>query len=175
MAEPMNERDWNDRPLALEEAIELKGVKIRRTNPGHMMLLSGKLSAGLAGLSLTSEPVGFGGEVGKTKKVIRIGIDSALCVTGKPAKLQPGWYKPGFAVSLADGKYAALKISGKNAGAVLAQGTGHNLEQSSRSAAVEFAGCVVLMVKTGSAWLLFVETPMLTYVTNWFRGVGASV
>lgn len=166
----MDERDWTDRPLAEGgPALTGDGIVIRRTAPGAMALISGDLDAALAALAPGAAMVGIGGASDMRPVALRIARDRALLLTDTATSVA-GWCDPGYAVSPADGLYACLAITGPGARDLIAEGTSVDPGGASPSAAVLFAGCPCLLSGTEGGWRLWVETPMLTYMTGWLAG-----
>nr|MDJ0614326.1 hypothetical protein [Rhizobiaceae bacterium] len=154
-------------------SLALKGATVTRKRIEHSILISGDVNSALAKIDPRIEAVGLGGEVGSGDHAIRIGRDTALLNSSKPINIAVGWYETGFAISQADGKYAVLEISGEGAEDMLSQGASIVFKHSSPSAMIQFAGLPCLLVRQNEAWLLFVERPMLTYMTTFLSGTSA--
>jgi hypothetical protein len=165
----MDERVWTDAPLAEGAVMTGDGVAIRRVAPGAMALISGDLDAAGAALAPGAAMVGLGARSDMRPVALRIARDRALLLTDAPVTAG-GWFDPGFAVSPAEGLYACLSITGPGARALIAEGTSVDPDGASPSAAVLFADCPCLLSGTADGWLLWVEAPMLTYLTGWLAG-----
>lgn len=166
----MDERIWKDVPLNHGETLSLDGVTITRKRLGHTVLISGNISAALARIAPDAAAVGLGEDVGTGDQAIRLGRDSILLNTKNLIDADSGWHSDGYAISQADGKYALLEIAGEHSEDLLAQGASIAFKHPSPSALIEFAGLACILVKQGTSWLLYVERPMLTYITGFLAG-----
>jgi len=166
----MDERIWNDQPISLGETITLPGVTITRKRIEYTTLISGNFNAALKKHAPGVKAVGLGEDIVTSDHAIRLGRDIVVLSTKMPPDIAPGWYEGGYAVSRADEKYAVLEIFGDGAEDLIAQGAGIKFKHPSLSAAIQFSGLTCLLVRQNKAWLLFVERPLLTYVSEFFRG-----
>ena len=171
----MDERDWNDKPLNHGESIYLQDVKLTRRSMGHVLLISGEFSAGLAAFAPTANVAGLGEDIGSGDYAIRIGRDSILLNTTNATRVIAGWHEGGYAVSHATGKYALIEISGQGSEMLLAQGASIRFKSPSPSAAIQFAGQNCLLVRDSENWLLFVERPMLTFICGFLASSNSTI
>lgn len=165
----MDERVWTDRPLGIGERIEGADLVVTRDEPGHLTLISGDVGAAVADLALGAPLLGLGQIADHRPIAIRIARDQALLVTDRPVA-RFGAYDQDIAISPADGLYACLTVTGPRASDLLAEATAVNVAAGSPSAAIKAMGCTVLLtiIPTGG-WQIWVESPMLTYVTSWIK------
>lgn len=166
----MDERVWTDHPLAIGGEITGDGVTIRRDPVGALTLISGDLAEGLGHLAPGAALVGLGNVSAATDIALRIARDRALLVTEAPVVSEIGQWKHGCAVNRADGLYACLSITGPRAIDIVTQGTSVDVNTASPSAAVSFAGCTALLTGHEAGWRIWVEAPMLTYLSGWLKG-----
>lgn len=166
----MDERVWTDTPIALGETIMLDQLSITRKRVNHAIIISGNLDLAMKRLAPSVKIQGLGQDVGAGDFGVRMSHDSAILMPNSPLDVKAGWYEEGFAITHAYGKYAMIELKGSNAEGFLAQGTSVNFKEESPSAALKFLGETCILVKQDASWLLFMETPMLSYFTNFARG-----
>ncbi len=168
----MDERDWTDRPLAPETPIVLGDLTVTMLpQAGSTYLVSGKMDevVGAFGLDngiiclLETQP--NAGSFG-----IRTGRNSALIIYPDAHELVPGWHPAGFAVSAAFETYETILLSGPGSAMALAQGGVADINATSKSAMLRFAGVSVLLTQGENGYLLWVPKAQLTYMTSFLSG-----
>lgn len=172
-----DERDWTDRPLGPDAALDLGGATLRREAPAGLSLVSGDLTAAQAALCPQAPMLGLAEPAPQdAAHGIRIGPDRALLVLPAPASLGDGWHAAGFAHSRADGLYVVLALTGPEAPARLSAGLASPLPAASPSAAIRFAGTTALLtgLPDNAGLRLWVEAAHLTYITGFFQAAAAA-
>ena len=166
----MREMEWPPARGGAELLIDRQRLNARRLGGLGHTLISGDLEAALADLALGAPMLGLYALAPETAHALRIGRLSALLVTPAPLSVVDGWRDGWCATSVDDG-WAAVEVSGANAGQALMQATSADLASCSPSAAVLVFGLRGLLARTPSGFRVHIEAPWLETLLAWLEGV----
>jgi sarcosine oxidase, subunit gamma len=166
----MRETQWPPARGGAELLIDRQRLTVRRLDGLGQALISGDLDAAIAKLAPGAPILGFYALAPTGAHVLRIGRQSALLVTPAPLSATDSWRDGWCATSVDDG-WAAVEVSGEDAGNALMQATSADLASGSPSAAVLIFGLRGLLVRTSSGFRVHVEAPWLETLLTWLDGV----
>lgn len=168
----MDERAWTDLPLAVGQSLRLDGVTVTHRELPTAHLVSGALDIALNALAPGAPCLGLA-EDGRDAPdyAVRISRDSVLIVTKQALTRRIGWQSDGFGISEASDVYAVFDVAGPDAQQVLAQGGISVPLEPSPSAAIQFAGLTVLLIRRGGVFQMFVPAAHVTYVSGFLQGM----
>jgi hypothetical protein len=166
----MREMEW---PPARGDAgllIDRQRLTARRLGDLGQTLISGDLDAAIAGLAPGAPMLGLYPLALERAHALRIGRTSALLVTPAPLAFADGW-RDGWCASSVDDGWAAVEVSGADAGNALMQATSADLASGSPSAAVLVFGLRGLLARTSSGFRVHLEAPWLETLLTWLDGI----
>jgi hypothetical protein len=166
----MREMEW---PPARGDAgllVDRPRLAARRLGGRGQTLISGDLDAAVASLAPGAPMLGLYALAPAGAHVLRIGRTSALLVTPAPIAATDGW-RDGWCLTCVDDGWAAVEVSGEDAGNALMQATSADLAAGSASAAALVFGLRGLLVRTSSGFRVHVESPWLETLLAWLDGV----
>jgi hypothetical protein len=166
----MREMEWPPARGGAEFLIDHPGLTARRLGGLGQTLISGDLDAAIADLLPGAPMLGLYALAPESAHALRIGRMSALLVSPAPLTLNENWRDGWCATSVDDG-WAAVEISGANAGRALMQATSADLASGSASAAVLVFGLHGLLARMPSGFRVHIESPWLETLLVWLDGV----
>jgi hypothetical protein len=166
----MREMEWPPARGGAELLIDRLRLTARRLGGLGQTLISGDLDGAIAGLASGAPMLGLYALAPESAHALRIGRTSALLVTPAPLSVVAGWRDGWCATSVDDG-WAAVEVSGEDAGDALMQATSANLASGSPSAAVLVFGLRGLLTRTPPGFRVHVESPWLRTLLTWLDGV----
>jgi hypothetical protein len=165
----MHEMQWPPARGGAELLIDRERLTARRLGGLGETLISGDLDAAIAGLAPRAPMLGLYALAPEGAHALRIGRTSALLVAPAPLATADGW-RDGWCATSVDDAWAAVEVSGEDAGNALMQATSADLASGSPSAVVIFFGLRSLLVKTPSGFRVHVESPWLETLLTWLDG-----
>jgi hypothetical protein len=169
----MHEMQWPPARGGAELRIDRQRLVARRLGGLGQTLISGDLDAAIANLAPSAPMLGLYALAPEGAHGLRIGRTSALLVTPAPPSIANDWCDGWCATSVDDG-WAAVEISGADAGTALMQATSADLASGSPSAAILVFGLRGLLARTPSGFRVHVESPWLETLSRWLGGVAAT-
>ena len=166
----MREMQWPPARAGAGLLIDRQRLTVRRLGGLGQTLISGDLDAAVAALAPGAPVLGLYALLPAGAHALRIGRMSALLVTLAPLSVVDGWREGWCATSVDDG-WAAIEVSGEDAGNALMQATSADLASGSPSAAVLVFGLRGLLVRTPSGFRMHVEAPWLETLLTWLDAV----
>jgi hypothetical protein len=166
----MREMEWPPARGGQELLIDRQSLTARRLTKLGQTIISGNLEAAVAELAPAAPMLGLYALAPEGAHGLRIGRTSALLVTPAPLATVDGWRDGWCATSVDDG-WAAVEVSGRDAGQTLMQATSADLASSSPSAAAFVFGLRGLLARTSSGFRVHVESPWLETLLTWLSGV----
>ena len=166
----MREMDWPPARGGAGLLIDNKRLTARRLDALGQTLISGDLDAAVAGLAPGAPMLGLYALAPESAHALRIGRTSALLVTPAPIGAADGW-RDGWCPTSVDDAWAAVAVSGADAGQALMQATSADLASGSPSAAVFVFRLRGLLARTSSGFRVHVESPWLETLLTWLDGV----
>ena len=166
----MREMEWPPARGGAALLIDRQRLNARRLGGLGQTLISGDLDAAIADLAPGAPMLGLYALAPEGAHALRIGRTSALLITPALLGAADGWREGWCATSVDDG-WAAVEISGADAGQALMQATSADLTSGSPSAAVLIFGLRGLLVKTPSGFRVHMETSWLEALLTWLDGV----
>jgi hypothetical protein len=166
----MREMEWPPARGAAGLLIDGRRLAAQRLSGLGQTLVSGDLDAAIATLAPGAPILGLYALAPEGAHALRIGRTSALLVTPAPLVTTDGW-RNGWCATSVDDAWAAVEVSGEDAGNALMQATSADLASGSPSAAVMVFGLRGLLVRTSSGFRVHVEAPWLETLLAWLDGV----
>jgi hypothetical protein len=166
----MREMDWPPARGGAALLIDRPRLHARRLDGLGQTLISGDLDAALAALAPGAPMLGLYALAPAGAHGLRIGRTSALLVTPAPIAAHDGW-RDGWAATGVDDGWAAVEVSGADAGNALMQATSADLASGSASAAALVFGLRGLIARTPAGFRVHVEAPWLETLLGWLDGV----
>jgi hypothetical protein len=166
----MREMDWPPARGGAEFLIDRQRLTARRLGGLGQTLISGDLDAAIGTLAPGAPMLGLYALAPESAHALRIGRTSALLVTPAPIGAADGWRNGWCATSVDDG-WAAVVVSGEDAGEALMQATSADLASGSPSAAVFVFGLRGLLARTPFGFRVHIEAPWLETLLTWLEGV----
>jgi len=153
--------DWTDAVLARG------GWRARPVRGLSQVLVSGDFGAALARHVPGATEVGLWSVADGDPVAARIARDRVLVVGSGPLALPPGW-SGGFAASAADDAWFVVDVEGPAMIEIIREGTAADLDASSPSAAILFAGVQTILYRRATHHArLHVEAPYGPYLWRW--------
>ena len=161
---------WTPEPDWSSAQISREGWQARPVAGLHQTLLSGALDRAAEALAPGPPGIGLWDVAERLPCLVRIARDRGLLVAESPASIADGWHDGWAASDMTDG-WRVLEVSGPAAEEIVREGTAADLEASSPSAAVRFAGLVgVLVYRTGAGTVrLHVDRSFAPYLWRWLE------
>ncbi|TPN82597.1 hypothetical protein FJ987_28230 [Mesorhizobium sp. CU2] len=162
---------WPAVPDFATATLSRDGTSVHTVGGLNQLLVSGDLAAWSKASALAGEGVGAGALASGDKYMVRIARDRLVVVGGVPFPIQAGWHEAGFAVSVMDAGLHVFEIEGPGLAGLVARGTALDPAQTSRSAAILFAGVNVLFYRYGNRnrARLHVDRGLAPYLWEWFE------
>ena len=166
----MDEMQWLDQCPATGDQIELETATIQLCPPIGIQSVSGDIEMFRKKIKTTLPVLGLCGPVEGDTYLVSVARDEALWITPEPQKAAAGWYKAGYSLNACDDAWVQFRISGIGAEQLVSEGASSEISIPSRSAAILFAGQKACIIKHKADYLVFVPSPMQTYLWAWFKG-----
>ena len=165
----MREMEWAPARGGAELLIDGQRLTARRLSGLGQTLISGDLDAAIADLAPGAPMLGLYALAPEGAHGLRIGRTSALLVTPAPLTTAEGW-RDGWCATSVDDAWAAVEVSGEDAGNALMQATSADLASGSPSAAALIFGLRGLLVRTAPGFRVHVESSWLETLLTWLDG-----
>ncbi|MBU2534471.1 MAG: hypothetical protein KKB37_17160 [Alphaproteobacteria bacterium] len=160
---------WPAFPDWVDAVIEREGWRARPVLGLSQVLLSGDFGAALAAHAPEAAVTGLWQTVGADPVAARIARDRALVVSPEALAIPFGWQGT-WAASPAGDAWFVLDIEGPAMAEIIREGTAADLEASSPSAAILFAGVQAILYRRSERHArLHVEAPHGPYLWRWLE------
>ena len=165
----MDEMQWKDVAPESGATLLIGSATITCLKDAGISLVSGNIDAFRNMMKYEPSSIGLCERVDAEPYLVRIGRDQALWVTPQPMRAEPGWNDGGFAISPNDDAWVRVSISGEGAEEIVRQAVSSEISTSSPSASVFFAEQKCCLIMYQGDYLVFVPSPLQTYVWSWLQ------
>ena len=160
---------WPPFPVWADAVIEREGWRARPVLGLAQVLVSGDVGAAFGTHAPGATEVGLWGMASTDPVAARLARDRVLLVGFGPLDMPLGW-NGGWAASPAGDAWFVVDIEGPAMADVIREGTAADLEASSPSAAILFAGVQAILYRRADCHArLHVEAPYGPYLWRWLE------